>query len=418
MDTLFPKELYVVRRPMPLRPICDRCGLLRACERPRLPVAGAGGRGVLVVLPPAGPAEDAAGAWMSGREGRWVRSELEALRVDPDRDLWVTGAAVCGVPHRDRPATQIEDCRPLLHQTVRSLRPHAVVLVGTAATVSFLAPHWKGSVDQISRWTGRRIPLHNPNLWACPLNDPEYLTRDRPDQVARAQFRRGLRDALALDGPPWPAGPPDYESRVRVVLSPRDAAAALREVRDCRIAFDFETDRLRPDHRDARIVCASVCVEGRGAFAFPWHGPVVSEMRRLLSDPGVGKIGWNIAFEHRWSLAKLGVPVANWLWDGMLAAHALDPRRGSSGRDGQERGSGTTGLKFQAFVRLGVGDYSSRIEPFLRPPDPEGGRASTNDPNRTHEAPLSELLRYCAMDSLLEWEICALQMAEASEGEA
>jgi hypothetical protein len=104
-------------------------------------------------------------------------------------------------------------------------------------------------------------------------------------------------------------------------------------------------------------------------------------------------------FEDRWCRAKLGCGVKNFVWDGMLAAHVLDNR------------PDITSLKFQAFVRLGVGDYNSHIEPFLRSKD-KGG----NEPNRIREAKLDDVLMYCGIDSLLEFKVARLQMKEMGYG--
>jgi len=46
----------------------------------------------------------------------------------------------------------------------------------------------------------------------------------------------------------------------------------------------------------------------------------------------------------------LGVETQGWLWDSMLAAHLIDNRKG------------VTDLKFQAYVSLGVEDWSRGVE--------------------------------------------------------
>ena len=105
------------------------------------------------------------------------------------------------------------------------------------------------------------------------------------------------------------------------------------------------------------------------------------------------KIGANIKFEDRWVRRMFGRPVRRWVWDTMQAAHVLDNR------------PGITSLKFQAFVRLGQGDYDSVVSPFLKA---DGG----NQRNRIREADLDKLLLYNGMDAVCTWEVAKQQRKE------
>ena len=87
----------------------------------------------------------------------------------------------------------------------------------------------------------------------------------------------------------------------------------------------------------------------------------------------------------------LGKGVRHWFWDTMLAAHVLDNR------------PGICGLKFQAFVNLGEGDWDSHLKLYLAG---DGG----NGKNRIHEVDLGDLLEYCGLDSLFEHQVAQIQM--------
>jgi hypothetical protein len=156
-------------------------------------------------------------------------------------------------------------------------------------------------------------------------------------------------------------------------------------------AFDFETDRLKPDAQDSNVLCCSIS-NGTLTIAFPWQGAVIPAMKEFIRSP-VPKIGANIKFEERWSWRHLGCGVRNWFWDTMLGAHW------------DRCQSGVCGLKFQAFVRLGVPDYALHLEPLMRAQD-------SNSPNRLREADLREVLLYCGTDSLLEVKVAQLQQKE------
>lgn len=389
-------EMMVVRAPLLGIAQCGACGLLTKCQSPKMPVDGRGRRRVMITGEAPGAREDEEGRPFVGKSGAYLDSVLTKLGVDMRRDCWLTNAAVCRPPGNDLDPKAVDYCRPNLLKAIADHKPDTIILLGGTAVDSLLGHLWKDDVGGINRWAGFRIPNHKPNCWICPTFHPSYLLREK-DPVLDAMFRRHLRAAFAADGSPWPDGPPDYESQVEVILDADEAAARVDRYRAGLVAFDFETDRLKPDHRDSDLVACSVCWEGQETVSFPWRGAVRAAMLELFENPDVGKIASNLKMEERWCRARLGVRVRGWDWDTMLGAHALDPR----GR--------VTGLKFQAYARLGCPDYSTHIKPFLESTD-KGGT------NRVREVGITSLLRYCGLDSLLEYHVAEHQKKEMGVG--
>lgn len=393
MDGFFSRsQMLATKAPTLALPQCGRCGLHKRCRTPKMPVWGRGRRKILVVGDAPGEQDDAEGRPLAGAPERYLQERLAACGVDLECDCWVTNAAICRPPHDSLPAEAVGYCRPNVLAAMRDLRPEIVLLLGGAAVRSVIGHYWKSDVGAVDRWTGYRVPCTQSNAWLCPTHHP-YDLINRDDPVLHGQFRRHVRDALALSGPPYPDGPPDYQAECEVVVDADKAARRVRKYRGGVVAFDFETDRLKPDSPDARIVSCSVCWEGEETIAFPWRGAVRTAVVDLLEDPDVAKVGSNIKFEHRWCQAVLGIGVQNWTFDTMLAAHALDAR------------GGVTGLKFQAFARLGAPDFASHIGDFLKG---VGG----NGVNQIHRIDLSTLLTYNALDSLLEFKLAEVQAAE------
>jgi hypothetical protein len=125
-----------------------------------------------------------------------------------------------------------------------------------------------------------------------------------------------------------------------------------------------------------------------------------------ITDERYPKISANAKFEDRWTRRHTGKAVA-WgpdpsrTWDCMLAAHALD--------NGNGKARPVTGVKFQAYARLGIGNYSDKVEPYLKPKTEAVGER-----NRIHEVDSTTLLTYCGLDSLIEYELAKVQCKDAN----
>jgi uracil-DNA glycosylase family 4 len=407
-EGLFPLADLAARPAAFRSPRCGACGLHLNCKSPKMPVAGEGKRKILVVGEAPGRNEDEQNLPFVGRAGHRLRRTLERFGCDLFRDCWVTNALRCrpGGDNKIEDARAVDYCRPYAVRAVEELKPEVVILLGETAVRSVVGHLWRERPGPVGRWVGWKIPCRRWNCWVCPTYHPSMIDRketagDADLPLAENYFASHLRAALKLAGRPWRTIP-DYAARVDAVVDPDDAARIIALTHDAAagrggavMAFDFETTTLKPDGPGAEIVCCAVCFSGIGATAFPWHPPAVGVVRELLRDPTIKKIGANLKFEDRWCRRKLGTGVRGWAWDTILAAHALDAR-----------GGGTTSVKFQAFVRLGLEDYSAGVAPYLK----AGGGGNAR--NRVKEVPLPQLLRYCGTDALAEYELAQAQMKE------
>lgn len=399
MEGFFPaSQLRTVQQPASTIPKCGLCGLLKGCKTPKMPAHGSGRRKVLVVGEAPGRHEDAAGKPFVGEAGQLLRRVLKRMDIDLSLDCITTNALACRPPDntiKDKRA--IEWCRPLLLKTIEYYQPATIILLGTTAVKSLIQHVWKDDVRGVKRWAGFQIPCREPNAWVCPTYHPSHVLRAgrREAGLHEMVFERHLRAAFDREGRPW-AEVPDYARDVDVITDDATAARVVRKMiqKGGTVAFDYETDRLKPDHPESRIVCCSVCWEGKKTIAYPWRGEVVEATKELLLSP-LRKVASNMKFEERWSRARLGVSVVNWHWDTMIQAHVLDCRPGISS------------IKFQAFVRLGQPDYDGHLKAYL-----EGRDKGGNSPNRVREVGLPDLLLYCGMDSLLEYKVAELQKKE------
>lgn len=396
MGFISKSELARTRKPPSRIAQCGICGLFRHCLTPKMEVSGEGRKGILVVAEAPGADEDRRGTQLVGKAGQRLRRELRSMGIDLDEDCWKTNALICRPPNNKTPTDkEIDYCRPNLHKTLRDTKPRVIIPMGLPAIKAVLGGGnaiWKEKdLGSMSRWAGWQIPCRKPNVWICPTWHPSYLER-MEHKALDLWFRRHLSAAVGLQGRPWRQKPSDPADAVESILRPSEAAAIIRdwEKQGGLAAFDYECDRLKPEAADAQIVSCSVCWEGKRTIAFPWRAEVRDAMSRFLKSPNVRKIASNMKFEERWTRAKLGHRVRRWDWDSMLAAHWLDNRRE------------ITGLKFQAFVLMGVSAYDEHLEALLKAPH---ARAK----NRIHEISMKDLLLYNGLDSLLEYEVAQIQ---------
>lgn len=392
------------KRPPPTAPRCSECKLDRGCQSPKMPYSGKGKKGILIVGEAPGIEEDQIGRQFVGVTGRFLQERLLRLGVDLREDCWLMNAVSCypkDSKGKQRTPTDLEvdHCRPSLTGPGRALdilKPRVIIPLGGVAVRSLIGWLWKEDPEGISRWVGWRIPSQKLNAYICPNWHPSFLLRSRKrgedDPTLLLLFDRFLKRAVRLENRPYEEIV-DYKRQVVLIHDPAEAANEIRGFvsRNQPVAWDIETTTLKPDGKDADIVCCSIS-DGDKTIAFPWVGEAVTAMCEFVLSP-VPKMGWNVKFETRWIKKVFGKTVRNWVWDGMLAAHTLDNR------------PGITSLKFQAFIKLGVESYNDDIAPKL---EGEGG----NGKNRVREVDLPKLLTYCALDSLYEFKVGKIQMKE------
>jgi len=370
-------------------------------------VTGEGRKKVLIVAEAPGQQEDNHNTQLTGPAGRELQRVLSNVGISMRRDCWLTNAVICR-PSKDgenrKPTTEeVNHCRPNLANTLHDLQPDVVIPLGEVAVRSIVALAWKdGEVSEVGKWVGWKIPSRKLNTWICPSYHPSYLHRALSDNKPEAPviehfLTRHLYDAFALRDKPWKEIT-DYAKQVTILFDPHKAASTVRLFLQSSqpVAIDLETTTLKPDGSHAEIICCAVS-DGRVTVSFPWQGEVVYAIKELLLSR-IPKIAANLRFESRWFAKFLGIRVNNWLWDTVVSAHWLRCQ------------PGICSLKFQAFVLLGMEDYSSHLDPYIAGKD-------SNSPNRLKEVDPETLLLYCGQDALLECLVAAEQMKGLRHGE-
>lgn len=371
---------------------CRNCNLSRQCQSPKMQPTGSGELPILFLAEAPGKAEDLRNEQLVGKAGRVVRDALSTLDIDLD-DCRKINAVNCRPPNNRTPTSdEIAACRPMLMEEVQSNLPEVIVPMGNAALESLLGERHSGL--SINKYRGWDIPDPFYGCWIVPTFHPSYVMREGSD-VVDLIFQRDLLKAIQkLEEKPSPLDIEDVA--IDCITDTEEAAEAIAELHGHAelVAFDYETTALKPHRADHHIYTASIATEEECiSFVVDGDGDVMDALVELLEDYEVKKIGANISFEELWTREVLGTEVNGWVWDTVQAAHILDHR------------SGITGVKFQAYVRLGVEDWGEEISPYLK-------AKSANEANRIRKVPIDKVLRYGGIDSLVEYELAMLQMEE------
>src|ERR1700722_1444874 len=309
----FPSSTFTVPLPIlaPTIAKCGACGLFKGCHSPKMKPTGKGRLRVLVVGEAPGASEDEQGKQFVGKAGQFLRGLFTGLGVDLD-DCWITNAAICRPPANELDEKVIEYCRPNLLSTIRALKPNVIILLGGSAVKSLIGIEWGGPIKEISRWVGWQIPSQIHGAWLCPTFHPSYVLREGENPVLVKMVRQHIKRALALEKVPVPKY--DLEAarkKVQAIMEPEvgNIKMAWLAEQEGFLAFDYETDRKKPEHPNARIVCASFCLNGERTFSTAITPESYPALRAVVTAPKLKKIGSNIKFEERWSIQKLGCGV-------------------------------------------------------------------------------------------------------------
>lgn len=379
------------KQPIPRIPKCGLCGLYKHCLSPKMKPTGQGRKKILVVAEAPGEKEDKLNTQLIGKSGQYFRNILKELRIDLDKDCWKTNAVICRREGNKTPdSNMIDACRPNLMSTIKEYQPNVIILLGAVAVESLISIMYKSNIGSVSRWGGYYIPCIELNAWIIPTYHPSFLLRTQ-SKALNIIFKKHIEIAISkTKNKPW-SSIPDYAKEIEIINKPSQAAKIIKEMirRKGVIAFDYETNMLKPDSKLSEIVSCSICWKGKKTIAYLWSGEAIDATIEILKSP-IPKIASNMKFEDRWTKAKLGFNIKNWYWDTMLAAHIIN------------NSTGAAGLKFQAFVLLGQGDYNSHIEPFLK--------GDKNGINRIHQIDKRDLLLYNGLDSLLEYKVAMKQI--------
>lgn len=389
MKGFFPKE-DIEDRDAP----CLKCKLFKTCTSSKMKMEGKGKKRILIIAEMPGAREDEEGEYhlTSGL----LYSVLKKNGISLKKDCWKTSAVCCRTNKGKQPTkSQVKYCHPRLERVLKKKNPKLIILLGSSAVESFINTRLAETIGGINRWRGFIIPDQTYKAWVVSTYTPNHVQSNINDKLLPKIFKRDIVAGLRK----LKEKVPIHKHKVEILNEDRacDVLMQLSLTPPPLLSFDYETTGKKPYQKRHKIICVGVCFTYKDTpiqiYSFQLTRKTKELWKQILKDKNIKKTAQNIKFEHLWSRRILKVITKGWVWDTMLAAHILDNR------------PKVTGLKFQAYINFGQLDYSSHLDKFIKSNDNKGF-------NNIEDAPIEEVMKYCGLDSILEFKLALKQMEE------
>lgn len=402
MDGFFSKkETESLSRPDGRVYSCISCGLFKECKSPKMEPYGNFRKKIMIIGEAPGEQEDIEGKPWQGKTGRLLQRTLHQLGINLFEDCISLNSTNCRPTDTEgdnrNPVTfEIDNCRRIVLEAISKYKPKVILLLGNSAVYSLIGHRWKKDLGGITKWRGWAIPDQDYKAWICPTFHPSFIERSDSDDVSRVIWQQDLEFAISKAKEPFLVY---KEPHIEVI---EDLEVLNNIPKHTMVVPDFETTGKKPYAFGHEIVCCSIADSPDHTYVFmiPESRKARQPLVNLLTNPDIPKYGQNVKFEQDWAYKKFRIEITPWAWDTMLVSHILDNR------------PGITGLKFQTYVQFGIVDYSSEVDPYIKPPQTkEDGANSFNKILDLVNRPggMSKLLTYCGYDTINEYRLALLQ---------
>lgn len=386
---------------------CVSCGAYNYVLSPRMEAYGKGRLKMLNIGEGPGEEEDKKGKPWQGKIGRFYKRTLAEFGVELFKDMRNINAINCRPVDKkggNRPPTdaEIECCRKRVWDEITEFDPHIIILLGGSALQSFLGHRWKKNLGGITKWAGCTIPDRETGAWVCPTFHPSYVARSvtNDNTIVETIWHRDLQNILALRDIEVPEF--EDESKLVTILRGQEVNQVIKKIQRGEegdlISFDYEATGLKPHAPGYKIISCSIAtgLETCYSFMMPEN---LKPFIKLMRTERIRKMAHHIKFEDTLTNVIIGTFIRGWYHCSLQGTHVLDNR------------NGITSLKFQAYARYGLIDYSSHLTPYLETSSNDGNAINKIE-QLVKEGRGDELLIYCGTDSLLEYRLALDQMEE------
>lgn len=171
-----------------MRTGCNKCNLANLVRTKVVISRGNPFSKILIVGQNPGAEEDKNGQPFIGPAGKLLDQMFKAIKIDTNRDCYLTNAVLCWTPNNDNPTQYpgvLETCRPYLKKQTNLLKPKIIIAVGKPAMESLTGKPVKSWLKQICG------SLHIvDDIPTFPIMHPAYILRN---QSAKPEAWRHLK---------------------------------------------------------------------------------------------------------------------------------------------------------------------------------------------------------------------------------
>lgn len=336
---------------------CKACPLNRVTSNanPHMQASGAEKPVIYILGEAPGKAEDKHNQQFVGDSGDLLRAHIPREWLKKIR--WNNVVRTRPPQNRTPTDVEIECCRPSVERDIAKSKPVAIFGFGAVPL------DWACKRSGIMLWRGRRIPVSigGHECWYYAMLHPAYLFRMkadlaeernrhyRPSDIATEQeraFAFDLKRAFAeIEHLPEAIVHDEKvaEYGVEIVEGKSGDLARLEKLLDWAKkqkikGFDWETDRVRPYEKEARILTAAI---GTPELSFAWaiehpqarwtnkeRKRVIDLTIEFLRDDEGTKAVHQLGFEQEWTAVRLDKKLLRASrWDDTITqAHMIDER--------------------------------------------------------------------------------------------
>ena len=233
---------------------CFTCGLFKDVKSPKMEPYGKFKKKVMIIGEVPGERDDRNGKPWQGKTGRLLQSILKDIGFDLFEDCVSLNAVNCRTPDDRNPTpNELNCCRDVkVLKTIIQYKPKMILLLGSEALKSFLAPRWKKSLGGknqaiTTKWRGWVIPDQDYKCWVCPTFHPSYV--EKSENEVKEIWKNDLARAFASMETPFRK---NKKPNIHYIEDLED----LFGLQEGMVAFDYETTGLKPHAEGHRIVCA------------------------------------------------------------------------------------------------------------------------------------------------------------------
>lgn len=336
---------------------CNACEFCANTTRPELMGRGHQGAKIMFIQDAVTELESKKGIQFFGKSCDNLRHTLREAGVDVE-DIYWTSVVKCPLPDENWKLTikESKECSYTLLAEIEVIDPDIIVPAGKIALKYILnrvdITNARGKAFEVEVQGRKRIvlPMIHPRH---ALKKPMYKSLIKKDAETLSELvQDGLKEVSEIN----------YRKL-------ETAEAAIEELDRMEqeaewICFDLETTGLSPFDPGAKIVCISLTDKTHAGYVIPLYhhespikgkdlDRVIKRLKGFLENPKLKKLAHNGKFDIKWLDASLGINVANFCFDTMLAHYLCISEE-----------QGTQGLKGLAWEFTDMGGYDNALDEY------------------------------------------------------